>query len=270
MARFRREHYTVWLQRDGEPAVPVRAPISSYYADPFVFAHQNQTYLFVEDYRYLEGRGNLACLLLDDALNVVSTSPILRMPSHMSFPFVFKHNDGVYMVPETCERKCVDLFAADGFPGSWKLQRRLLSNVDAADSVIFEKDNLYWLVTSVRDAPGQNRYLQIYFSPDLLTGPFQPHPMNSQRLYAGLRHGSGRNAGPIFTAGDGLFRLSQHSKKYYGQGSRLMQITLLTTEHFAEEPFAGTADVNEIIAKHSPHHISWAGTIHAWDARDRT
>ncbi|HEV8015390.1 MAG TPA: DUF1647 domain-containing protein [Stellaceae bacterium] len=266
-----REHFTVFLQRrDGSASVAVAAPRGSYYADPFLWREGDRDWLFVEEFRYAECRGRLCALALDGALGAGAPRPVLPRESHASFPFLFRQGGRLYLVPETCATASVDLYECVEFPDRWRLRRRLLYGVDAADSVLFERDGYWWLITSERRAGmGHRRALAIYFSRDLFGGAWQPHPVNSERRYENESFGSFRNAGGILFHRGAALRVVQINRHYYGEGLQLMQIDELTTAVFRESPFAGSHPTGDRLAGVSPHHVSLVGDLIAWDVRDR-
>lgn len=271
--RSRKEHFSVYLRHLGtrrETAIP--GPAYGYYADPFLVQRHGQHWLFVEEYSFARDLGHLTVLGLDSDLAVTSAEPVVLLPEyvaldcHASFPCIFEHGGEIYMVPETHQRRAVDLFICERWPDRWRLVRRLLFGRDAADSMLVRQGGLWFLLTSVQgDCP--NRHLEIYHAPELLSGSFTPHPVNTERRYGGKRHGTGRNAGTIIRRADGtLIRIMQNSTNFYGEGVRAMAITRLTATDFTEEP----TDKIDFLDGFSTHHVTLAGPLLAYDTRDRT
>jgi hypothetical protein len=89
-------------------------------------------------------------------------------------------------------------------------------------------------------------------------------------IYGNTVFGTGRNAGCIARNADGtLMRLMQQSRNHYGEGLQAMRIDELTALQFAETP-ALTIDCLPGIGQGFPsHHASRAGTVIAYDTRDR-
>ncbi|MBG1230791.1 hypothetical protein [Aestuariivirga litoralis] len=149
------------------------------------------------------------------------------------------------------------------------MQRRLLSGLNAADSIVFKKDKLWWLLTSVKAGQWQ-RSLALYSMADFLKSEPVPHPVNANTLYADAKAGTGRNAGGIWQAADGaLLRLLQSTTRHYGEASTWHRIQTLDKAKFAEVPDDGPATLKahpEILAG---HHYSVSGKILAFDRRTR-
>jgi len=274
--RWWKEHFTVYVtdvSRGLTRAIP--SPAYGYYANPFLWQHNGSNWLFVEEFQYARDKGRLVVMELTASLEPVSPRPLAStlfygdFDCHASFPHLFEMNGTVYMIPETGERKSIDLYACEQWPDRWRLERRLLFGLDAVDTMTLRSNGIWWLFTSVRTGT-QNRHLEIFFTHDLLTGTLQAHPENNARLYEGARHGTGRNAGYLAQSSDGgITRLMQKSEHYYGEGVAAMKVMQLNTEHFAEQPADGIPELPLVTQGFSSHHVSRAGNLIAYDVRDR-
>ena len=274
--RRRKEHFSIHLlDADKAEEVAIQGPPGGYYADPFIWQRDDRNWVFVEEFVYARDRGQLTVLELGHDLTVASAQPLEFTPgyaaldTHASFPFTFDHEGETYMIPETHERRAVDLFVCDRWPSRWRLVRRLLSGVDAVDTMALREDGTWYLVTSTRGA-WPNRHLEIYHSTDLLSGRFDPHPINAQGLYGTSQFGTGRNAGIISRNADGaLVRLMQNSQNYYGEGLQPMRVIALTPELFAETPAPSIDCLPNIQTGFPSHHISISNSLICYDSRDR-
>ncbi len=264
-----REHYEVSVQLANQPPVAIPSPPHGFYADPFPLQHGGKNYLLVEEYPYAAGKGHLTCLSLDEKLAVASADRILAMGTHQSFPFVFEYGGRTYLVPETHQARSIDLFAMGASPREWILKRRMLYGIDAADTVLFRRGDLWWLITSVQEQGKPNRHLEIYHSRDLLDGEFKPHPVNAEKRYQTAGHGTGRNAGSYIRLPQGLVRPMQSSVNHYGEGMQLMLITRLDPDRFEEAPCMIQTPYSDVVEMLSPHHVAQNGELLVWDVRDR-
>ncbi|HTZ21965.1 MAG TPA: hypothetical protein VMC06_13860 [Opitutaceae bacterium] len=269
--RWPQDHYRVFTQISPDPAViEVRAPRGSYYADPFPWMHEGQPWLFVEEFRYWENAGRLVALPLTDEAVARVARPLRVAGGHLSFPFLFEHGGELFLLPESSQARTVDLYGCEQFPDRWRLRRRLLADVDAADSILVRHADRWWLFTAVRDRGAQPRHLAIFHTDDLLAGEWQPHPVNAGKLYADRPYGTGRCAGGIVRLADGtLLRPVHWNQRHYGEGTRLMRIAALTPDVFSESEFTNEHPLGERIARWSPHHLATCGDLTAWDVRDR-
>jgi hypothetical protein len=264
LERWWRESFTVSLADGAGREAALRPAGWCYYADPFLWRRDGRIFLFVEQFLYGANRGRIACLEIGDDLSAGPAAPVLDLGVHASFPFLFAYRDQLFMVPETCEARAVDLFVCERFPDRWRLARRLLYGLDAADSVLFPWQGRWWLLTSVRLEQGTGRHLEIHFTDDPLSGDWRAHPVNARRLYADAPHGSHRNAGAPLIEGDTLLRPVQMSRRHYGEGMAMMRIDRLTPEEFSESRIE-----HAVTDRLGGHHVSWAGGLMARDVRTR-
>lgn len=265
------EHYDVYVHRPGSLPVKLKAPPGHFYADPFLLLAESKLLVFVEDYSHAERMGRLACLELSpDGLSISAYTAIIDEPFHQSFPCILKHEGRIFLLPERRANGTIDLFEMGSSPAEWRHRKRILSNIDAVDSVLFHQDGLWWLITMAADRKGEPRHLRIYTSEDLLESAFEPHPANGLRLHAGQSHGSGRNGGPVIRFSNTLLRVAQKSSRFYGEGLELLEITKLNEVEYAEAPWPGKCRASSIIEEHSPHHLCELEGIFAWDVRVRS
>lgn len=263
-----KEHFSV-LMRDGAGKVwRLRPPSWCYFADPFLLSHEEKRAILVERFDYRSNMGDLCAIALGECLRAGPAVPILSGHGHASFPYVFRHDGQLYLVPETCQDRCVELHRCEEFPNSWRRVRTILDDIDAADSVIFPKGSHWWLITSVRQG-AVPRHLEIYFTDDPLHGTWLPHPVNGERLYQGWAFSSGRNGGGILEYEGLLLRPAQSSRRFYGEGLQFMQIDALSPTEFRERPYEGPHPLRDLIVDFSPHHLSVDLELAAFDIRDR-
>ncbi len=269
--RSRKEHFSVFVQRTSDGIVfRIPNPSCAYYADPFLLLEAHTTWLFVERFSYRSCSGDLCAIALDDKLHAAEPVAILERSGHTSFPFVFHFGGRHYMVPETSSARTVEIYESVIFPTQWRPISLALTDIDAADSVIFENDGRWWLLTSVRnDTEGKGRFLAIFFSDDFRSGKWEPHPVNASRLYQERPYSSGRNAGGVIKRNGRLFRPAQASQNFYGEGLQIMEIEVLTTTEFRERPLASGDPACLLARDFSPHHYSEGAGLVAFDVRDR-
>jgi hypothetical protein len=265
-----RENFSVYLGVSGtDKSQLLECSWDSYLADPFLLRHQGRLYLLAEEFKFKTNRGRNVVLPIDESLRAGLPVPLKLPAGHVSFPFPFQHEGQVYLVPESCERRCVDLYVFDAFPHSLRRARRLLYGLNAADSVLFKHAGRYWLVTSVDEGDYKNRFLAIFSTADLLHGTFEPHPVNQRRLYVDRRFGYGRAAGAWLLTEGAMLRPIQASEHYYGEKLAWMKITCLDENGFEEEPYAPPPSLANVGTMPNSHHISADKTLWVCDTRDR-
>lgn len=105
-----------------------------WYADPFLFEKDGKAYLFVEMFDNVTEVGSIGCSEYTDG-KFTEPKEVLRESFHLSYPYVFENDGKIFMMPETHEDNCIQLYEAVEFPVKWKKSRVIVNNVNAADTV---------------------------------------------------------------------------------------------------------------------------------------
>ena len=210
----------------------VESPPGHFYADPSVFQTEGKTYLFFEDFEFAKNRASISCAELTSDGKVGTTFKVLEKDYHLSYPFVFKHQGEAYMIPETRERRTLELYRAVEFPQKWELVKILAENVRAVDSTIFDYSGKLWLFTNIAQ-PGASTFDELHlFYADSLAGIWTPHPKNP--IVSDVRRA--RPAGALFFEGEKLIRPSQDCSLWYGRAMSFNQVTTLSETDYREIP----------------------------------
>lgn len=206
-------------------------PAGSFIADPFVLKDGDSHVLFVEQYRYDERKGAIAAYRIGPD-RVDDIGIVLEEPWHLSFPFVFRHGDTVYMVPESMADRSLKLYRADPFPARWTLVKTIMADTLAADTVIFQRDGRWWLLTSIQgEGQAANDSELCAFHADDPTGEWLPHSRNPIVMDAG----KGRNGGLLRDEDGNFYRVAQrHGFARYGIGVSIYRIEQLTADTYEE------------------------------------
>ncbi len=194
-------------------------PQNMLYADPMIFKHHGVNYLFFEEFDYK--KGTIAYVTVKHDLQLSEPVRVIEMSNHLSFPYVFKEGQEIYMTPETIDLKEVGLYKAMDFPHNWQKKRVLVSGYDFSDPILFKYNNYYWLFVTINTSE-----LQIFFA-NSLEGEFRPHPINLLKV-------QGRNAGGVFYTNNQLIRPVMDCRKTYGYAMILKEIVKLNTLEFEE------------------------------------
>jgi hypothetical protein len=206
-------------------------PGDRYWADPFVFAADGETFVFLEQVRWDRGLGELAVGRLEDG-RLTDLEAIIPAEHHLSYPYVFRDRGRSFMIPESAAANRVELWAATEFPLGWELVGALLEDVPAVDVSVLEHDGLYWMwfgFTSGGARRDDETFL--YFS-DRLDSGWTPHPRNP--VVSDARRA--RPAGRPFRLGGRLIRPAQDSTRGYGTSVVFNAVTRLSVDEYSEEP----------------------------------
>jgi len=210
---------------------PLIPPRDRYWADPFILQKGERYYVFVEEKHYALGRGHIACLILDGEGNLLEHGVVLERPYHLSYPFLFEHEQALYMLPESAAQRTLDVYRCTHFPDEWQLVKTLMSDVYAVDATLLERDRRWWLFVNLKQPGGSSLdALYLFHADQPLAERWIPHPRNP--IVHDIR--SARPAGRIFISRAGLVRPSQDSSRRYGYALRFNRITKLTTTEYQE------------------------------------
>ncbi len=206
-----------------------------YYADPFLFAHNGEVYLFVEELPYDRGRAILSvCTLRSDGTTDVPR-PILETEHHLSYPQVFARDGEVWMLPEASASGSLTLYRARKFPDVWEPAADLI-NEPLHDATLFEHGGRLW-ITAATQGTGRFNWgsswdsLALYCAP-ALKGPWTPHLANPVLIDAR----SARPAGEVFEIGGKLYRPAQDCSLDYGSALTVAEIERLDDGAFTQKP----------------------------------
>jgi hypothetical protein len=207
---------------------------TSFNADCFGTIINGDVYIFFEEMNYKKSnRGQIKNVKVNEAGKLLSSEYINGIDSknHISYPFIFREHDTIYLIPETNSLKNVVLYEAIDFPKKWKQKRVLMEGDTYTDTTLHKYNDVYWLFYTVQnDEYDANRHLHIAYS-DELTGPYKYHPQNPVKISAR----SARPAGALFINKEGhLIRPAQNFCKTYGGSIVFNKIEKLTKTSFYE------------------------------------
>ena len=212
---------------------PVALPAGHFFADPFVIEKEGVQYVFFEEYSDAKQKAHISLIEIDQDGNVSPVKTALERPYHLSYPFVFTVQGDYYMVPETSANGTVELYKATAFPSAWEFVMNLTEGKALIDSTLFFKDGKWWLFAAQSNHPSvsTNDQLFLYYSDNLFSANWKPHPMNPIATHAG----NCRPAGRIFQREGKLYRPAQNNASLqYGFGLNINEIETLTTEAYSE------------------------------------
>jgi len=217
---------------DPAASVEIKPVGNSYWADPFLFENDGEVFLFYEDFRYDIRRGHISVGKLNGT-DFQLIGPALTAPHHLSFPFVFRRGDDIFMLPETHQAGRLEIWRATDFPTGWELYSTALDGVGAVDSVLKEIDDTWWLFTNIcRDSFNDHcSELHIFRTNGPEMTQIEPHRLNPVVIGSDQARGGGR----VFRRDGRWFRSSQdNSGGVYGYGLNIMEIEELDIEHYRE------------------------------------
>lgn len=114
-----------------------RLPYSNtyWYADPILISYQGESYLFLESYDMRTNLGSIAYAKFDEEGKLSAPKIVIQEPYHMSFPMIFCWNDRLYMIPETCANRSLNLYRCEGSIDQWTLVKSFPVEEELVDTV---------------------------------------------------------------------------------------------------------------------------------------
>jgi len=212
----------------------ITPPKDVFWADPFLVPHEEKNYLFLEELPFATNKGHLSVMELNSEGKPSEPVKILDLPYHLSYPFIFQHEEKYYMIPESAEDRSIQLYECTSFPYQWRFKMNLMSEVKAFDSTIYLHNRKYWLFVAIaaEDGMGFNDELYLYFAERPDTTEWKSHPMNP--IVSDVRYA--RPAGHIFEEDGKIIRPSQDCSLKYGYGLNWMEIEVLSEKEYREKP----------------------------------
>lgn len=239
----------------------IKNPRNHFLADPFVYSRDGHDYCFVEDLDYATGLGFITAYELGPR-GATELGTVIKEDFHLSFPYLFEFEGQLYMIPETSQNRDIRVYECVDFPLQWRLKTVLMSDVPAADTMVFFRGGTWWMLTNIDPSDSGDYCSELYaFSADSpLSGSWKPHPQNPLFVDASRA----RNGG-LLRAGDDIYRVSQvQGFATYGKRSALNKIVELTDEVYREER------ITELAADFQPgligtHHMHSNGRVTVFD-----
>jgi hypothetical protein len=246
---------------DGSPFRTLDDDGRRFYADPFVFEHENRHYLFVEEFPYATGRGiiSVAELLEDGSFSV--PRPVIEEPHHLSYPQVFEVSGEIFMIPESAAARELVLYRAEHFPGKWVRDTVLLSNVDFNDATLLQSGGRFWLFGTERFGHGSASDTMSVYSAPSLRGDYEPHRLNP----IVVDRSAARPGGAFIRQGERLFLPVQDGTRAYGGGLGLMELLRLDMDEVAFAPVRPIA-MGPAWRRCGIHTLNRSGRIEAIDS----
>lgn len=217
---------------DPRQATALMPPDGMIWADPMLIEHEGRYVIFVEEMPIATGKGHLVAIPFDAERQPQEAVPVMKTDYHLSYPVLIRHDDELYMMPETCQNRTLDLYVCKRFPDQWELAQTLMRDCSVVDATPLFHEGTWWLFM-IREAfsgSGSCAQLHLYYSPDLLTTDWTPHPLNPV-ITDPYR---ARPAGAIFRQDGKLMRPSQDCTSRYGHAIHFNEILTLTTEAYEE------------------------------------
>lgn len=241
-----------WLADDG----------TAYYADPILWFENGQYFLFLEAFPIATARGVIAVAELDETGRALAPPrPIIERTGHLSYPFLFRHDGAIYMIPENAAENHLPLYRARRFPDAWDYLGPLIDGIALHDATLVAHDGAWWILANEAREGGSSWDCLCVFRADNPLGPYTPHRQNPVLIDAR----TARSGGPAILSDRRLIRPVQSCLAGYGRFIRFMEV-----EHLSDGGFSQRERGRIIAPPDGPiagvHTYSAAGQLEAIDA----
>ena len=204
-----------------------------WYADPHLFRHGQDTYVFAEAYDRVLRRGVISCCRITDK-GATTWKVVLKLPYHLSYPHILEKDGQIYMIPESYMADEIAVFRAKHFPEQWEKVAVLKKGNEPVDSTVFSCGGKRYLMALVTD---QEKIKLMRYS-------LADDGKLAEGLCIAEDDPNSRPAGHLFRIGDQLIRPAQDCSESYGCALNFYEVTA------DESRYAET-----LIRKLYPHEI---------------
>jgi hypothetical protein len=229
-----------------------------FYADPFVLNREKgKITIIYEDFSIDEHYGNISVMTLNDKYEIIDTKVLLDTGIHVSFPYVFKENNKIFVFPESVRHGSISCYEYNAGRKSL-ICRGEIMKAPLYDPAIVKLNDKYWLFGS--EFESRREYKLHVFHSEKLTGPYIPLRGNPVR--SGLN--GVRGAGSFIEVDGDIYRPAQNCEKEYGESITINRLKVLDEHYFSEEPYMTISvsrksqEQNNI---HNIHTINFSGDI---------
>ena len=90
----------------------VKMPKDRWFADPFILdVMEKEILLLAEDYAYTTRKGIISLLHIDrKTMEITSRKELLELPTHLSFPAIWRKDGHIYVYPESANSGKLDMY----------------------------------------------------------------------------------------------------------------------------------------------------------------
>jgi len=237
-------------------------------ADPFMVKQGSTYHLFFEMMNKGTNKGDIGHASSTDLNSWQYGGTVLSEPFHLSYPYVFQHEEKTFMIPEAGKSGGIHLYEAERFPDRWNRTATILEgegrSAPLQDPSVIRHEGR-WYLFSYAPEP-RNCHL---FVADTLEGPWKEHPKSP--IVTASRHYA-RPGGRVILYNGNVYRYSQDSVPSYGSKVWAFRISELTPTTYREEAASDTPVItggtepwnNEGMHTVDPHQLedgSWIAIV---------
>lgn len=200
------------------------------HADPFLLVSEDEYIkILLEELKSESDYGKIVLLTLDKAFKQINRKVLLDTKSHLSYPFVFREENKIFVFPEARRSGKLSCYEYDSASESLNFVKDILE-FPLLDSTILKHTDKYWIFGTLSENVSDYK-LYVFYS-DSLLGPYVQHPNNPVK--SGLD--GTRSAGNFIEVDGIIYRPSQNCQNEYGESITISRLTELDEKNVVEEP----------------------------------
>ncbi len=145
---------------------------NKWFADPFILEdNSNDIQFLVEEFDYSLGRGRIARLLVEKKNNEIKEcSIILDLPTHLSFPVIYRVNGVIYVHPENSASGASYIYKYDRVADKL-VEPKLMVEEPITDAIIRKEEDCYRMFAT--KVPESNSCTLHEYRSSNLFGPYK-------------------------------------------------------------------------------------------------
>lgn len=203
-----------------------------FFADPFIVDMTTDVIkVLVEELFYHDGRGRITLLMVDrKTFRLVYRKVLLDLPTHLSFPFIYRTETEIYVIPENSQSGGLHAYHWDGNAETLTWISTLVEQ-PLIDSVIVRDNNGKYLLFGSLPGKQEHANLFVWQSGEPLRG----YERVSSVPVIDNRPDCARRGGGFFTVDGTLYAAVQSCAYSYGEALRICKVNRLSANYLEEE-----------------------------------
>lgn len=211
------------------PFIVINNGYKGWYADPFLFDYDGDTYLFAEYFSYKLNRGVIVYSKFDEEKNKFEPyQEIIVEDFHLSYPVVFEYDNRIIMMPESSEADSLYFYEAVSFPDEWKRLQTAVSDVKLVDSTPYISGNKLYALSLKLNENDHCKGDLLLLKYDGKRFTFSNQGILSQDMRVA------RPGGNFINYNSKLYRVSQDCDGSYGKAINLIELSDNFIENYDE------------------------------------
>lgn len=188
-----------------------------FFADPFILDADDDTITVLVEEFIFGGKGTIVQLEIDrKTMRLVARTEILRLDTHLSYPYIIRKDSSVYIMPENSESGVLTQYVYDAAAGRLT-PCGIVCDDPLTDATPFVFDGSDYLIATRLPDSQKDAYLYRY---DAAAGRYVCH---SDRPVAAGKAGA-RMGGSFFEADGKLYRPAQDCSGGYGKALTIFEV----------------------------------------------